>query len=391
MQSIIGRLSLLLTAFLIYTNLLDAQDMARLQTTEIQSAILNQKRPVLIYTPQMYDERDLVSFDVIYVFDAQNRELFDLAHAAVSFSEFKRQCIVVGIVSPAYEELEYYRNNDMLPAPINVKPEEYFIKNANGENFWRYITEELMPYVEQNYRTTARRIAIGHSLSASFALDKMIHHPDVFDAALCISPNLSYDRLRLANDFTKLNFELPLERKFIYISQADELTTWKGDWNEGYQKIKSFLANTQNKGNYIIPVREFPDYDHWSTYMASLPVGLGMLSSFLNDNPHKPKGDKREVTFKVTVPDKTDDVFITGNQETLGLWEPGKIKLTRVSEYVREIRLFVYYPLEFKLTRGTWETEAITNQSNNRLENIFITDVSKYVIPIKVDEWLDKQ
>ncbi len=391
MISIIGRLSLLLAAFLIHANLLNSQDMARLHTTEIQSAILNQKRPVLIYTPPMYDERDLVSFDVIYVFDAQNRELFDLAHAAISFSDFKRQCIVVGIVSPAYEEQEYYRNNDMLPAPINVKPEEYLVKNANGENFWRYITDELMPYVEQNYRTTTRRIGIGHSLSASFALDKMIHHPDVFDAALCISPNLSYDGLRPANDFTKLNFDLPLERKFIYISQANELTTLKGDWNDGYQKIKSFLINSESKGNYTIPVREFPDYNHWTTYLASLPVGLRMLSGFLNDNPIKPKGDKREVTFKVTVPDKNDDVFITGNQESLGFWAADKVKLTRVSEYVREIRAFVYYPLEFKLTRGTWETEAITNQSNNRLENIFITDVSKYVIPIKVDAWIDKQ
>jgi len=390
MKSILDRLPLLLTVFLLQTTLLRAQEMPRLQTTEIQSTILDQKRPVLIYTPSMYDERTLVSFDVIYVFDAQNRELFDLAHAAIGFSDFNRRCIVVGVVSPAYEEQEYYRNHDMLPAPINVKPEEYMVKNANGENFWRYVTDELIPYIEKNYRTSPRRIAIGHSLSASFVLDKMIHYPNVFDAALCISPNLAYDKFRLANDFTKLNFEETVDPKLIYISQADELTTMNASWNEGYQKVKTFLAKTENKGKYAIPIQEFPNNDHWNTYLAALPAGLRKLSAFLTENPLLPKGDKREVTFRVTVPNKADDVFITGNQETLGMWAPEKVKLNRVSEYVRELRVFVYYPLEFKITRGTWESEAITDQSNYQGENIFISDTSKYIIPIKVNEWFDK-
>jgi len=295
MKSILDRLPLLLTVclpllltvFLLQTTLLRAQEMPRLQTTEIQSTILDQKRPVLIYTPSMYDERTLVSFDVIYVFDAQNRELFDLAHAAIGFSDFNRRCIVVGVVSPAYEEQEYYRNHDMLPAPINVKPEEYMVKNANGENFWRYVTDELIPYIEKNYRTSPRRIAIaprriaiGHSLSASFVLDKMIHYPNVFDAALCISPNLAYDKFRLANDFTKLNFEETVDPKLIYISQADELTTMNASWNEGYQKVKTFLAKTENKGKYAIPIQEFPNNDHWNTYLAALPAGLRKLSAF---------------------------------------------------------------------------------------------------------------
>lgn len=390
MKSIFERLPFLLIVLLFQSSLLNGQDVARLQTTEIQSTVLNQKRPVFIYTPLMYDERNLVSFDVIYVFDAQNRELFDLAHAAINFSDFKRKCIVVGVVSPAYEEQEYYRNNDMLPAPVNVKPEEYMVKNANGENFWRYVTDELMPYIEKNYQTSPRRIAIGHSLSASFVLDKMIHYPDVFDAALCISPNLAYDQFRLANDFTKLNFEDTVDPKLIYISQADELTTMNASWNEGYQKVKSFLVKTENKGKYAIPMQEFPNNNHWNTYLAALPAGLRKLSAFLTENPLLPKGDKREVTFKVTVPDKADDAFITGNQETLGMWAPEKVKLNRVSEYVRELRAFVYYPLEFKITRGTWESEAITDQSNYQGENIFISDTSKYIIPIKVNEWIDK-
>ena len=49
-----------------------SQQTATLKAIEISSEILNQIRPVYIYTPWQYNERDLVSFDVIYVFDAQN-------------------------------------------------------------------------------------------------------------------------------------------------------------------------------------------------------------------------------------------------------------------------------------------------------------------------------
>ena len=32
-------------------------------------------------------------------------------------------------------------------------------------------------------------------------------------------------------------------------------------------------------------------------------------------------------TIKVIVPNKTDEVFITGNQESLANWEPGTLKM----------------------------------------------------------------
>ena len=67
-------------------------------------------------------------------------------------------------------------------------------------------------------------------------------------------------------------------------------------------------------------------------------------------------------TIKVSVPNKTDDVYIVGNQENLGNWQPDKIKLNKISEYEREISLNLTFPAEFKFTRGKWDSEAIINQ-----------------------------
>lgn len=65
-------------------------------------------------------------------------------------------------------------------------------------------------------------------------------------------------------------------------------------------------------------------------------------------------------TIKVIVPNKTDEVYITGNQEALGNWNPNKIKLKKVSDFERSITVDLSYPAEFKFTKGNWESEGIT-------------------------------
>lgn len=64
-------------------------------------------------------------------------------------------------------------------------------------------------------------------------------------------------------------------------------------------------------------------------------------------------------TIKVSVPNKEDEVFIVGNQESLGNWQPDKVKMNKTSDYEREISLNLKIPTEFKFTRGNWESEAI--------------------------------
>ncbi|MBR3472520.1 MAG: hypothetical protein IKH22_08070, partial [Prevotella sp.] len=46
----------------------------------MKSEYFNHERQVLIYTPGGYQQFDQTYYDVIYVFDAQCREMFDLVH-----------------------------------------------------------------------------------------------------------------------------------------------------------------------------------------------------------------------------------------------------------------------------------------------------------------------
>lgn len=92
-------------------------------------------------------------------------------------------------------------------------------------------------------------------------------------------------------------------------------------------------------------------------------------------------------TIKVSVPDKSDEVYIVGNQDALGNWDPQKVKMNRVSDYEREIEVELTYPAEFKFTKGSWTSEGIvTSYPNN--PNLTITDpeADKSFV---VKTWLD--
>lgn len=94
-------------------------------------------------------------------------------------------------------------------------------------------------------------------------------------------------------------------------------------------------------------------------------------------------------TIKVSVPNKTDEVYIVGNQESLGDWEPDKIKLNKISEYEREVSLNLTFPAEFKFTRGNWESEAIiTNLSEQ--PNFILKEQPKETEYYRIQGWSDQ-
>lgn len=92
-------------------------------------------------------------------------------------------------------------------------------------------------------------------------------------------------------------------------------------------------------------------------------------------------------TIKVSVPNKTDEVYIVGNQEALGNWQPDKIKMKKISDYEREIKLELSFPAEFKFTRGSWESEGIAMSLSDN-SNLIIKDKSSES-QFVVKTWMD--
>lgn len=103
---------------------------------------------------------------------------------------------------------------------------------------------------------------------------------------------------------------------------------------------------------------------------------------------------KHEITIRVTVPKETNELYITGNQDVLGNWNPQQVMLKKVSENVREIKLRVYYPFEFKFTMGNWEKEAIIEgllKTEHGFPNLKINEDKKDNFEYVIKSWIESK
>lgn len=89
---------------------------------------------------------------------------------------------------------------------------------------------------------------------------------------------------------------------------------------------------------------------------------------------------KYEVTLMVTVPENSGDVYITGNQSSIGSWNPQKIKLNKINETTRQITFTTYPDLKFKLTKGSWETEGTIEGIEDGKDVSLLLDQNKSLI-----------
>ena len=103
-----------------------------------------------------------------YVFDSQDRSKFDFVHCALDLActddtDESKRFIIVGICSPNLPDIDYYRNTDYLPMPIHESAKgKGLFKSQKGYgrsgDLKKFLKNELMPYIDKNYRTSGRTI-----------------------------------------------------------------------------------------------------------------------------------------------------------------------------------------------------------------------------------------
>lgn len=379
------------TIFIVlWTGIVFGQNIARVEHIKIESKALNQQREILIYTPADYDWRINEYFNVIYVFDSQNRAFFDYTSSITSFlSDNSKSFIVVGITSPYNEKLDYARNNDLLPVLETEDSIDRYGKYAgNADNFFDYVSTEIIPYVDSHYRTLNHRTAVGHSLSASFVLNSFIKMPSLFNNYIAISPNLAYDKDKLANRLINVDYSKIDQLTYLYVSNANEGIKYWQKWKPARDKVYDFFNQSLKNENLKIKIEKFPDKNHWNTFPPSLNKALSFYFDEVYNLQEKELGQKEyQVTIKAKVLNKTDTIYITGNQDNLGNWSPDKIKMQRISDFERVVTLTLKSPAQFKITRGTWETEA---EVKGTYGNVTIKPENQSDVEIEIENYFDK-
>ncbi|MBQ7422855.1 MAG: hypothetical protein IJV27_12055 [Prevotella sp.] len=376
-----------------------AQQTARVRDVHLKSEYFSHDRQVLIYTPAGYDEFTETSYDVAYVFDAQTRSNFSLAHSLLNYvdeEETSKKYIVVGVCSPYITESDYARNNDYLPMPLHEVGKGLFAHSYYGgsADLKRFLSRELMPYIDGHYRTSGRTIGIGHSLSASFVLDAMLTD-ELFDDYIALSANYGYDSLRLATDIESHSFMSRKAPRFIFVSMGNEPETWKREtWTAGWERAKAFFTEqTHFPENTIVSVKQFPDYDHHQVFLYGLIEATREYRRFSSSVLVAYTGEQTyPVHIELHGRDLKDEVYITGNQAALGNWDPRQVKMKILNDSTCAIDLPLHLPALFKITRGSWDTQAVISNADDG--NLIISRPEPHSHIYKLDEecqWADRE
>ena len=230
------------------------------EIVEVNSEILKETRNIFIYTPVGYEESNL-KYPTLYVTDGAENYL--ISTAIVNFLSRIQQIptmIIVGI-----HNVDRYR--DLSPLLIEGTSDQ-----GEGDNFLNFFKDELIPYLDNNYRANNYRILFGHSLGGIFANYILITKPELFNAYITASPYLMYnDEFILKIAESKLD-NLSKIRNHLYIALGNEPAY--------YESLNKYTALLQDKAKTLRwDYQIFNKEDHNSIPVISLLEGLKFIFS----------------------------------------------------------------------------------------------------------------
>jgi len=222
---------------------------------EFQSAKLGSSRELKIQLPRNYEENTEKLYPIFIVFDGDY--LFEPVAGNVdyySYWEDMPEAIVVGInqVNSRDEDIHY---SDQTYFPVE-----------SGAKFFEFIGMELIPYIEDKYRTANFRVAVGHGETANFINYFLFKKEPLFNAYMALSPDLAMSMID--NLPTRLS---ELERKiFYYLATAtNDIKPLREDANV----LNTRLSALENKSVFF-GFNEFDGPTHYSVPVHAIPNAL---------------------------------------------------------------------------------------------------------------------
>jgi uncharacterized protein len=180
------------------------------------SKVLNEERAILISKPLGY-ERSQERYPLLVVL---SRGMF--AHSSSLVRFLAAEQVFPDLLVVAVDMAPATRTRDLTPAIVNPTNRAQSPTAGGAPNFRAFLSDELLPWLDQNYRTRPYRVLVGHSLGGLFALDTILTQPGLFNSYVAISPSLWWDDENLiARADAALKAKASLDTT-LYLSTASE-------------------------------------------------------------------------------------------------------------------------------------------------------------------------
>lgn len=230
------------------------------RTIKIYSKVLNEERPIQIHLPQDYKESPS-SYPVLVTLDGER--FFNSTASIVQFLAnygHMPPMIVIGIPN-------VNRNRDFSFEKTDSD------SKCGADRFIRFIAEELIPYIEDKYRTCPFRIIKGWCATGIFCIYLLFTRPSLFNAYFASSPYLVNEAGFIFELVKKYQLKNMTSKYFFYLSVGGR------DRPDAKHKVPEFVELLKKKDftrldwNYTY----FQTEDHYTIDFRTLYTALEVL------------------------------------------------------------------------------------------------------------------
>lgn len=233
----------------------------------LHSSVLGEDRKILICLPADY-EAGGQPLPVIYLLDG--RAHFNHTTATVdllSYNGRMPRSMVVGIAN-------IDRNRDFTAVAIKGLP------SGGADRFLDFIETELIPFINGNFRTAPHRTLIGHSLGGSLVAHTLVARPNLFQAAIAISPAISNDEGGESSPTVSQQLAEALEeRKARPFTLSITMAEGEGPRAEAGLKAVLGVLETDAPDSFEWEFRRMAGEDHGTTVLPSTVQGLRFINA----------------------------------------------------------------------------------------------------------------
>jgi len=183
--------------------------------------------------------------------------------------------IVVGVGYKSFKTMDSLRVRDCLyPKAL---PSDEINAVGGGQNFYNYLTKELIPKIDSNYRTQKNnRALLGHSFGGYFVLYSLLNQlqnkNNNFKTFVSASPTLWYNNFYLKQLPEELNKNGGPIGVFVSVGNMED-STWS------VNPVKDLSTEIQRKNIKELEFRSriYNHLDHMDVAVLSFTMGLQEL------------------------------------------------------------------------------------------------------------------
>lgn len=165
------------------------------------SKALEQNRHLLVHLPENYTESEK-RYPVLYLIDGGRH----FKHAIVSTQLLQNQQRVPELIIVAIS------NND----------KKHHDPDRGKEKFTLFIKNDVMSYVDKNYRTSGLNTLFGHTKAGWLTIELLASHPELFRNYISASAPLQYDEVDMYNKIFAYSKTKKAHEKSLYFTLSTE-------------------------------------------------------------------------------------------------------------------------------------------------------------------------